>query len=345
MDFLYSPRSQAMMAYEGMQKHDMEMEKGSLDNLYKQHQIHGQSLDNELKGSNNRVAMAGEADKIKEAGIKAASSMSEQQRKMVEQMGGQFSQIGALLESVPPEQQAAVFTQMAPQMGLDINNPVVASMIKNAGPSGNFSGTLKSVGKNMSLMTQSHLQASALNDADNVSAENQKRIQGDWQVNKQVLANQGKTDVAQINQAGANGRNERDNATKAAIATEKNKLYLSKFNDEQRWNILNQIPAEMRDDHEQAEYERLTRMRLSKGNARTPDTTPQIVNGGTPTTTQQRTDADVNAITQQGRNPAPAQAAGPIPPERFQKEGLPYEPEKFHYRINPQTGKIERKPK
>lgn len=99
------------------------------------------------------------------------------------------------------------------------------------------------------------------------------------------------------------------------------------------------------DDNEQKALEALKRHVYTTQTLRTPDTAAAVMGNQTPSTPQQRVEQAVTANSPDVFNTPDKSSQDRDVMQQLNQRGIPYEPDKYVYRINPATGKVQRAPK
>lgn len=297
-----------------------------LNALFRQGQVNQQSA--ELPGivgdSQSRAAAGQEAMQVLPQKVAAkfsqlATQIGADGMQQMGQDGEKLSTLSAAIKQLPPALQKDAFVKGYQAYGGNVQSPTVQALMQT--PDAQFQSALEVTGKGMALAGSKYMQQSAL------------QKQGE-DMHERVAKGNNETS---IEVAKLNAQARVDAAEKRATAMG------------QKVDVLQQllkVPMAQRDAEWNAQYtsamESLTTLKAATGG----DLAAAMMGGGRPVTTDQRTTSTIDKVTNMngGAKPNP-QSDSPDIHGAVTKAGWDYEPDKYIYRINPQTGLAQRKPK
>lgn len=235
--------------------------------------------------------------------------------------GERLLQVSKIIEQYPPNMRKQAFQEAIKGYGGTADSPMIQGLLQ--APDGEFLKAVDVVGQGMAMSGRKYLQESALKYSENQSQE---------RVNTANNTSREKIAMAQIE-------------GKLQVAEKKASTAMQYMSPDKRFTWLNAIPEDQLTEDQRTEKNRLLKFILSAKAAGANGTTAQLLQGADIQTQQQTAEKTADTIAPPGKGSAPAQSA-PTDIAAFAKsQGMPYDPDKFHYRINPSTNKLERKAK
>jgi len=358
LDFLYSPNSQYYEARQRMTDDGLNNQTKMLANqhsaamnpmLQQQQGLQNQTMQAQLPGvvgTSQTLAARGSIDqqmapmRMQAEQQELLSKASKEQLEDSARMGEKLLQIGSMLEQIQgPGQKSAALPMIAQKYGLAPDDPILKALMQQTGgdeskiaPLFIKAGTAVTQTTGKLIAERAKLATEQQGQTERNAQDNQARIES------ARIAAESRISVAEINAMSAQQR-----------AVMKESL-------QQRVRVLGQKMAERQaTEAEKTEYQSALHTLMLLNTVRADDTAPQVMQGGTPTTASQRVDSGVQRImgnmpqqayeTQQ-QQPAPQQSATPHDIRASAGKAFgSYDPNAYEYRINPQTGKLQRKPK
>lgn len=240
----------------------------------------------------------------------------------VQQIGQFATQLAPVLEQTPPLQRAAVAAKYMQQAGID---PVQAAPYLGEDPT-TMPDRLRAIGQQM-------VQQSGKYISD--MAETGLKEEGANQ--RTEMTTQAELKKTQMQQDTAKYKIERTNQIKQLMATTDQKISQLSTQIQQA-----QSSGQQPDPAMVGQLKYLSAQKVAQSNA----LNAELVGGGQVTTPEQRTGANVDAFTGGGGNAPSGPPIGGTDAvsKAVQASGIPYEPDKYDYRIAP-GGQVQRKPK
>ncbi len=241
----------------------------------------------------------------------------------LEQDGDRIRQFSAIASKYPPAAHKQIFEAVMQKTGGDPDGALIKQF--SALPDDQFLPALSAVGNAMATAGSKFVQERTLKKDENDSQE---------RVNK--LNNDTKTETARIAaEARIAAANARSSAMMKSLATPDKQIA-----------YLEMIPEADRTPAEQNALFKLKEYMLTKAAAGANATTPAVLGQASPMqNASEAAKAMTPPVVAQPQTQAPA--AKPVAGGDFaalaKQQGLSYEPEKYHYRVN--NGKLERKAK
>lgn len=239
---------------------------------------------------------------------------------------GQFAtQLAPVLEQTPPLQRAAVAAAAMQKAGID---PEVAAPYLGEDPNV-MPERLRTIGQKMVQQSGKYISDMA-----------ETGLKEEGATNRTEMETTGKLKVAQMAQDTQRYKIQRTNEIKQVMATTDQRIA------QVSTNIANaQRVGKEPDPADVAQLKYLSQQKVAQSNA----LSAELVGGDTVTTPAQRAGGNVDAFAGGGGG-APSAPSGPpvggvdAVSKAVTASGIPYEPEKFDYRIAP-GGQVQRKPK
>lgn len=291
-----------------------QIQKSALANQFLQAQIPGEAARSQMAQTSADTAAATQAGTIGATNSANLTKMTSDQASRLANAGQLFQQVGSMLDSIPPVARPAALNQIASKYGIDMSQFPQMQQV----PPEQIPAVLNAMGQKI-------MQAST-----------------GWQQNQVELQN--KKDIAAGNNATELMRTKM--TTDAAIQKQQ-------MVNEQKQTLMNLNQLEAKLSAKQAagqlspdEANTLTQLRQQQAIIRQNLTNAGVLTGqlgGIPTGTPEATPGSVV----QG-NQAPPAAIPTAPaaiPQLAESAFGAFEPNKYDYRINPATGKLQRAPK
>lgn len=119
--------------------------------------IQGQSMSLQAKGQSDQANLPGA---ISQAKSDVMAKMSDNDAKMMTNMGGQLAQFGSMLENIPAPARAAAVTQFASRFNLPPDSPLLKGVLSS--PPDKLPDVIKSMGTNMVQLSSDYTKQSGL---------------------------------------------------------------------------------------------------------------------------------------------------------------------------------------
>lgn len=270
-------------------------------------------------------------------------------QKLFNTTGDQFGKMSVMLAATPAPARAAQLTQMMKENGVDINSPFAANLLNTAPDKlpdmlSQFSDQFYKHGDAARALGEKYNSALAIADA----RANALTYSADARANaSRDAANtraDAQRDVARMRNA-QNAKGVLDMVASGKMTPDKAITYYTMKN-----------AMEGLDENEQKALESLKRHVYNQATLKSPDTAAAVMGNQAPSSPQSRVDQALNssrvtpntpdtgdnsdAFNTSSKSQQDAEVA-----KQLQSRGIPYEPDKYVYRINPATGKIQRAPK
>lgn len=244
-----------------------------------------------------------------------------------DRVGKRMIALGPLLENVPSALRAAFVTE---QMGKDMN-PQMTQLLTQVKPD-DLPKVLMQAGQKAAELTEPYLQATSVAKTNRDSAE--KIAAGNNATSIQVARIQ-----AEAKKTAASGKGKTIEMLIAASKTATEKA-----------EKLEAAAAATEDEELKQQYlirAREARQRAAEDAANRGLATPRVDAAATTNGRVQNTPAPSATAPIGGQVPADVSSAAPAVDiaSKVRASGQPYEPAKYEYRINPETGKVQRKAK
>lgn len=329
MDFnSFGPGGEALSGlFMGQQEADraaaanVERQRAAMDMANTQQIMRQREMDNQFES-----AVLG--DKIQAFKDQVANKRDEASYEKFMRGSQSMGKLGTMLENIPPVARPAALKQMAGQMGIGDDNPMLSHLLEmdpNELPAtlGTYSQKLYEQGDAARLRKQ---QDDAAMSREELQRTTQREIAaGNNATTLQAARIGADARLGAASARGAGGAPYKESPDQAMARMAREKVESGEWNPEEAIQFLQ-------------------RYQFNKNTLRVPDTAPQVMQGGTPTTPAARTEAAVaNALPQKGA-PAPAAQAAPDIATAVKKAGQNYEPDKYDYRVTP-DGRVQRRAK
>jgi hypothetical protein len=228
----------------------------------------------------------------------------------MQQDAERFGQAAAVLDGLPPMAHKKALSAIVQKYGGDVNNPMMAGLLQL--PDEELAKAVRGMSKGMALATRKFTQEQELKQQENQSQERINKANNDRAM-----------EVAKTNAAA------REKASKAALDKAMAKLSI-----EDRIGALEEIPEALRTPDEAQNLMKLKEFVYTKKAAGAPAVAPTVMGQDTP----------IQAAQKAARGgEAPTAQSSPNLEAQVKAANWDYEPDKYHYRINPETGIVERK--
>lgn len=293
--------------------HPLEMQQKQATLAQMHAQLPGQVGMSQSLAAKGEVDVATKSGMIAQRFVEMAGKIGDEGMKNLGRDGERALQAAAVLERLPPAMHKQAYAQFVQQYGGDINSPMVKGLL--SAPDGEFLSTLQAMGTGMAQATQKFVQDSAHKKAENDSQERMNKLNNDTRIEQERIKAEARANAERLRAA----------ARQQGLSFEKQLTALSAIPETERtpedWNRMTELKTMM-----------YTKSSLG-GNA----TTPEILGQETPTDRAKR-------LAQPENRPAPQAAAGNG--QNFEAMANnswgSYEPSKYNYRVNPETGRLQR---
>lgn len=290
-----------------------QIQKAQLANQVTSAQIPGIQAQSQLAQTQAGTAAATQQGNIGAINSGNLTKMSADQASRMSNAGQLFQQTGAMLESLPPVARPAALQQVAQKFGIDLSQYPQMSQV----PPEQIPQVLSAMGQKIMQSSQGWQQNQAeLQNKKDIAAGNnateliRTKMTSDANIQKQAMVLQSKEKLANLNQI------------EAQLVQKQAQGMLTP--DEK--TTLNQI----------RQQQAIVRQNLTNAGV----LTGQL--GGIPTAVPE---AQAGSVSDGAPTGVPIPTAGGAIPELAQKAFGNFEPDKYDYRINPATGKLQRAPK
>ncbi len=261
-----------------------------------------------------------------------------QAQKLFNTTGDQFGKMSAMIAATPGPARTAQLAQMMKDNGVDVNSPFAAKLLstdpdKLPDTLSQFSDQFykhSDAARALGEKYQSALNiANARADALTTSAQ----IRGEATRDAANIRGDAARDVARMRNA-QNAKSVLDMVAQGKMTPDKAITFYTMKN-----------AMEGLDENEQKALEALKRHVYTTQTLKTPDTGAAVMNNEKPSTPQQRVEQAVTANSPDVFNTPDKSQQDRDVMQQLNQRGIPYEPDKYVYRINPATGKVQRAPK
>lgn len=320
---LQNQRTQVMNPLDAMMKQQqIEQTKQTIEQMKAQLPgIEGQSKSLSAQGDYDTQTLS---SKIASQLSKVTTQMGEDGVKRMGQEGTRILQVSQALDQYPPALHKEVLAKTLSAYGGDPKSPMIQGIMQM--PDAQVKASLEAMGKGMAMASADYMRESALHDKDNASREKVADLHAAGQIYSAQLGADSRKSVAETQaEARMKAAEARAKAAMSQLSPDKQIVLLE---NEKRNGTL--------DADGEAELQRLKAHVYTTRAAGANALPAQMVGEKTPIQ---------NAQAAAGMaQPQASIGAEPDLSKYMQEHGMPYEPDKYMYKLDPATGKVFKAP-